>query len=165
MKIVKNIILAIIGVFLCIPAILLGPVAKLLPINSDRPWVDGLLINTLRAYKKYNTISWIRRIISICQKPSLTLEYLSLLVNKQSIYNSPVKSVVDVNYLYASHWVETSHKHHRDRVESYKLGKNVTSQFGPIILVGNQVHDGNHRLAAMKEAGVKHVEALIYANK
>lgn len=147
-----KILLVLIGWLLCVPAILLGPIVKLFPITIDRPWVDGLLLNTLRAYKKYNTRSWIRRMIGIVHNPRITLQYLSILCNKEQVEAIGSKQVY-VNVLCRLHDVQTTHKHHKDRVEQARKGNVPDSIFGKIIVVGNKVHDGNHRIEALKEAG------------
>lgn len=151
-------LLIITGWLLCVPAIIFGPAAKLLPLNTDRPWIDGLLINTLRAYKKYNTQAWIRRMKSIAKHPQITLQYLKILTNKEQ--KQPIGQVeLRVAELVQFHDVQTDHQHHRLRVLDYKYGKQPASDFGSIVVVGNTVHDGNHRLAAAREAGVKTITA------
>jgi hypothetical protein len=148
--------LMVLGVALIVPAILFSPIVKLLPIDVKRPWVDGLLINTLRAYKKYNTRSWLRRLAGIFIKPETTLEYLNILLNKQEV-RYVGESLVKVDDLQPSHFVQTDHQHHRDRVWSIKDGGQVISEFGDMLAVDNVIHDGNHRLAAYKEAGVEEI--------
>lgn len=149
-----NSLLIVTGWLLCLPAIILGPVAKLLPINTNRPWIDGLLINTLRAYKKYNAQSWIRRMKSISKNPQITLQYLKILTNKEN-RQPHGQTELRVAELVQFHDVQTDHFHHRLRVLDYKRGKQPASDFGAIVVVGNTVHDGNHRLAAAREAGIE----------
>lgn len=143
--------LILLGWVLCIPAILLGPLAKLMPPDMNRPWVDGLMINMWRAYARYNTVSWIRRMIGIYKNPSLTIQYLRILLNKQEVKHIGSR-VVKVADLMAFHDVETTHDHHRARVQRAIEGKGLESQFGKMIVVDNLVHDGNHRRAAFIEA-------------
>lgn len=148
----RNLFLTLLGWGLCAPAILLGPFAKLTSVSVDRPWVDGLFINTWRAYKKYDTKSWIRRMISIYRNPELTLEYLNLLVTKKSV-TFVGQETVCVQDLKPCHSVMTAHDHHRQRVADIRSGKIPHSAYGPMLCVDNEVHDGHHRLAAYIEAG------------
>lgn len=157
-------LLIVIGWVLCIPAIILGPIARLLPIDTKRPWVDGLLINTLRAYKKYDTTSWVRRMKSIYKEPQLTIQYLRLLRRKMEVEFDGYY-LFPVGLLSAGHSVQTDHEHHRKRVEDLRRGKTVISNYGSPIVVGSLVHDGNHRLAACREAGVTFMEVAMWRKK
>lgn len=156
-----NTILIIIGWSLCIPAIVFGPIVKLFPSRVNRPWVDGLVKNTLRAYAKYDTKSWIRRMIGIYHNPYLTLQYLTILSNKQEVVCVGVRTH-KVKELYQMHDVQTNHGHHQKRINDAKEGVELTSDYGWPIVVGHLMHDGNHRLAAYKEAGAERVKALTY---
>jgi hypothetical protein len=116
-----------------------------------RPWVDGLFVNTWRAYKKYNTKSWIRRMIGIYHNPNLTAQYWSILTTKKNVL--PVGLLAAMPHeLKRLHDIQTTHNHHKSRVEECKKGRVPSSQFGPIVVVGNEVHDGNHRIGALQEA-------------
>lgn len=152
----KNNILRIIGWVLCIPAILLGPIARATYYNTNRPWVDGLVINIWRAYAKYDTKSWIRRMISIYKNPSLTVQYLKILKNKQIVYYCGATTIKS-NILNNMHDTQTDHAHHRQRVDLLRAGKKIKSQYGPMIVVDNIVHDGNHRLSVYKEVGDRNI--------
>lgn len=151
MKLVNDWVLRLIGWGLCVPAIFLGPFAKLTSCDTTRPWVDGLFINTWRAYKKYNTKSWIRRMIGIYHNPKLTIQYLSILVAKKKVQKMGIVDITP-HKLNRLHDIQTTHKHHRLRIQESQKGKVPSSQFGPIIVVGNHVHDGNHRVGALQEA-------------
>lgn len=150
--VLRNWALRMLGWFLCLPAILLGPVAKLTLCDVSRPWVDGLWVNTWRAYKKYNAGSWLRRMISIYKNPDLTTQYLKILLTKKQV-KLIGEVLADPVALRPLHDIQTDHGHHRERVKEGRLGKVPSSQFGPIILVGEDVHDGNHRVGALQEAG------------
>lgn len=152
----KNNILRIIGWLLCIPAILLGPVARKTYDNINKPWVDGLLVNMWRAYAKYDTKSWIRRMIGIYKNPNLTIQYLNILRNKQIVYYCGA-TVVNTSKLQNMHDTQTDHAHHRERVKCVIEGGKPKSKYGPMIVTDNIVHDGNHRLAAYHEAGNKNI--------
>jgi hypothetical protein len=151
MNAAKNWALRLIGWSLCLPAIALGPIAKFTTCDTTRPWVDGLFINTWRAYKKYNTKSWIRRMIGIYHNPKLTKQYWAILTTKKNVQPAGIvlTSVYDLNRL---HDIQTTHEHHRSRVQEAKKGKVPSSQFGQIVVVGQDVHDGNHRIGALQEA-------------
>jgi hypothetical protein len=160
----KNIGATVVGVLLILPAILLGPLAKLLPINTSRPYVDGVVINCLRAYKKYNTRSWIRRLVFICQNPSVVEQYLKILSTKKAVTACKLRQV-KVADLRQLHDVQTTHTHHRKRVADLKAGQGIDSEFGNMIVVDDWVFDGNHRLAAMREANVKYCTVEYYTTK
>lgn len=140
----------LIGWLLCVPAILLGPLAKLTPVNTNRPWVDGLLVNIWRAYKKYDAKSWVRRMIGIYHNPNITKQYLRILSNRQNVQFIGEREL-NVELINNFHDVQTDHDHHRYRVLALRAGGKLTSDYGPMVVVGNIVHDGNHRLAALKE--------------
>lgn len=151
MNTLKNCALRIAGWFLCIPAILLGPLAKLTKADVSRPWVDGLFYNTWRAYKKYDTKSWLRRMISIYHNPNLTIQYWNILTTKKKVVLVG-ETRLSVDTLRSAHDIQTDHAHHRHRVNQAKSGTIPVSNYGSIIVVGNTVHDGNHRIGALQEA-------------
>jgi hypothetical protein len=145
------------GTFLCLLAIIFQPIAKLTSVDTSRPWVDGLVINVWRAYAKYNTISWITRIIGIFKNPDMTRQYLKILSNKEKISQCET-NIVEVEKLIQCHDVQTNHSHHRERVCKLLSGEQIESQFGPIVIVNNIIHDGNHRVAALREANIKTIQ-------
>lgn len=162
-----HILLILLGWTMCAPAILLGPLARRTIDAStlQRPWVDGVFKNLWRAYAKYDTTSWYTRMQGIYHNPKLTLQYIKVLWNKQNVSNVVSQSFAKVEDLVASHDVTTHHEHHRNRVLLARSHGYLDSKFGPIIVVGNRVHDGNHRLAAYKEAGVKYIQVHRFYTK
>lgn len=157
-------LLVLTGWLLCIPAILLGPLVKFFMIDTDRPWVDGVVTNTIRAYAKYDTKSWIRRMISIYKNPDLTLQYLRILFNKQEV-EIVGDMVFETHILENMHSVQTDHEHHRKRVAEARTSTKPHSKYGGIIVVDKTVHDGNHRLAAAKEAGQGFIQVELWRSK
>lgn len=151
MKFMRDWALRLTGWGLCVPAIAFGPIAKLTSCDTMRPWVDGLIVNTWRAYKKYNTKSWLRRMVGIYHNPNLTVQYWSILNTKKTVQSIGLV-VATPNQLNRLHDIQTTHEHHRLRVQECKNGEVPSSQFGPIVVVGNEVHDGNHRIGALQEA-------------
>lgn len=154
--------LRLFGWLLCSVAIILGPLAKMFPgkKGKHRPWIDGLAANCWRAYSKYNATSWMRRMVGIYYNPAVSLHYLNILMTKKNAKTSQVWSARRVDELILSHDVRTDHDHHRRRVSALRRGETVTSAFGPVIVVDNIVHDGNHRVAAYKEVGIKWIEVV-----
>lgn len=162
MKMLKNICKVLLGVILILPAILFGNIIKVLPmdVSENSPWTDGLFKNLMKAYKRYNTKSWVRRLILVFHYPDLSIQYLKILLTNEKI-SSGVFKVVDINSLIPQHDVQTNHLHHRKRVLNAKNGM-ILESFSPIIVVDNIIHDGHHRVMAYKEAGVKQVEVLFF---
>lgn len=155
---------ALFGWFMLILAILLGPLAKMLPINPNRPWVDGFLINTLRAYKKYDTQEWLRRMAVMRKHPEIVHQHLKILRNKQEVKSlGPAYALPDK--LKLCHYVNTSHSYHRDRVRRLRNNLPITSAYGPIIVVNNVVHDGNHRVKAYLEAKHRAIPVQLWETK
>lgn len=144
-------ILRLVGWLLCVPAILLGPVARLTRSDVSRPWVDGLLHNTWRAYKKYDAGSWLRRMAGIYHNPDLTLQYWAILTTRKNVRLAGEEEA-RVGTLRPAHDIQTTHAHHRLRVARARRGEVPTSDYGRIIVVGDVVHDGNHRVGALREA-------------
>lgn len=160
-KLILSPILILLGILLTIPAIVLGPLVKLLPIDVNRPWTDGVFLNTLRAYKKYDTLNWLRRLILVFKKPQVMIDYLTLLTNRQHVTCVSVRTR-RIETLIAGHLVQTDHDHHRARVAAYVMNEKVESKYGQMVAVDSVVHDGNHRLAAMQEAGIETCEVIQY---
>lgn len=163
---IKNLLLIILGITLCIIPITLSPVLYFLKNESNRPWNDGLIKNTLRAYLRYNAVSWIRRMISICKNPKLTVQYINILLTKKK-YDYSATVFVSVKDLIPQHDVQTDHWHHRSRVFFYQMGMaNQVTSFSPIIVSKRNgklyIEDGHHRIAAMKEAGIEETPALVF---
>jgi hypothetical protein len=172
----KKLGLIIFGIFLCLMPILLYPVIlvarQFIPSKKTSPWNEGLILNTLHAWLRYDITSWLRRIISICKNPNLTLQYLRILLNKYEILPQIFTVEMPIELLVPQHSIETSHEHHRKRVEAYKNGNfdcESLHSYSPIIVVSIEglylIQDGHHRIAAMKEAGLTTVTVLMYKGK
>lgn len=158
---IYNILRIVIGLVLLMPALLISFFIG--GQENNQPWCDGLIKNTLRAYKRYTARSWLRRIAYLFKNPRVVDQYLKILINKQEIeYVGEVAVYLD--YLIPSHDTQTTHKHHRARVEQYKQNKQVNS-FSPIIVVDNFIHDGHHRVEAMREAGIAIAMVSKYVSK
>lgn len=160
----KNLIRIIVGFFLVFPAIVYsllfpkykGDVQKI-------TWTNGLIKNVITAYRRYDTKSWIRRFLSILKNPLLVDQYINILLTKKQVRYLG-KLTVNPFDLVPSHDVCVDHNHHRKRVEDYKNNLIVKS-FSPIIVVDMKINDGHHRIAAMKEVGLKEVEVHYYTEK
>lgn len=157
------------GVALILPAIVIGWVFKWIPNkyfdNMPPTWTNGLVLNTIIAYRRYSMASWVRRLVLVFIYPSISFQYIKILQTKQSVQGGESR-LVRINDLIPQHETQTSHPHHRHRVEQARLGK-VLDSFSPIIVVDNTIHDGHHRIAAYKEAGLgdSAVECLFYTGR
>lgn len=133
-------------------------------MDVNRPWVDGQIVNTFRAIKKYTIKSWLRRLVYIWKNPRVVSQYLKLLTSKESVAGFSHYVTLDPSHLTLGHEVQTTHKHHRERVEKYKKGQKVSSitSGDDIIVCDWVVHDGNHRVSAAIEARVTELQVKWY---
>ena len=152
---IKNLGLRVLGVLLCLIPILLEPVLFFVRQRDNKPWNKGLIGNIIQAYRRYNTYSWLIRIVAILHNPNVTLQYLRILSTKEKAALVPIAREVLIESLIPQHDIYTKTKFHQDRIKAYKENKQVSSDFGPIVVLNSKVQDGHHRLSAMKEAGVK----------
>lgn len=159
---IKNAALILFGWFMCVTTIILGWLLPRLAESYDTPWSDGLILNVLKAAKKYSTKSWLMRMKGIWRNPRLTLQYLEILGNQQLLRRGPYFLYRRVRDLTPSHDVDTTTDFHRKRVDLAKKGIEVGSEFGDVIVVGDQIHDGHHRVAAHKEAGLEYIKVKQY---
>lgn len=152
---IKNFVLRIVGVTLCLPPILLEPILFFVRKRGSEPWNKGFVGNIIQAYRRYNAYSWLCRIVAILHRPHITMQYLKILATKEVASPMAYYRKVYIDDLIPQHDIYENTKYHQDRVQSYKENKQVSSTFGPIVVLNSKVHDGHHRLAAMKAAGVK----------
>ena len=162
----KNLFRIFVGFLVCATGMIIGPIARLLPIDINRPWVDGLFMNTTRAFKKYDAARWIRRFKGILKNPNITTQGLNLLKTKKKVIFMGT-GVVPARILKRSHDVSTDHAHHRMRIEQIRSGLDVSSDYGDIIVVQTSdgelmVHDGNHRTAAYHEVAPNTLVKILY---
>ena len=162
----KKILLIIFGTLMCALVIFLKPIVYFIPILADntKPWTFGMFLNLLYSAKRYSLHSLFRRIISITKNPNLTLQYLRILLVKNTNISQPTLCQVNINNLVFQHDVQTDHAHHLQRIEEAKQNKVLTS-FSPIIVVDDKIHDGHHRVDAYKKAGIKQIQCLVYNTK
>ena len=158
-KTINNVVLRIVGILLIVPAIILSyfvPEPKV-----EQPWVRGLFKNIWHAYGKYDSRSWVRRLVFAMKNPEIVGQYWGILANKQEVeYVGYIH--MGVKALTPMHDVQTDHQHHRRRVAMYRQGHQPASKYGDVVVVDGFIHDGHHRIAALKEAGVSSVLVKYY---
>lgn len=163
MKLIANSFWILLGWGMCLTTAFIGWFYRETHlVKLDTPWASGLILNVLKAASKYNTKSWLMRCKGIWHNPSLTLQYIKILSNKSPELIGPIKAWRSVDSLAPSHDVDTASAYHRKRVADLKAGIEPHSQFGNIVVVNHVIHDGHHRVAAYKEAGMRYIEVQQY---